>query len=818
MSFKRFAAVLALGLAACQGDRSVVGGFAGDGSLDMPDLPVAADTPDVTDAPPQPDAPDASDVADAFDASDVIDVIDVVDTGPPPCARAADCVGNAAGPACDTATGRCVQCVASDDTCPVGQYCVDSTHACAAGCRSDTACTDTALRDGGTSPTRRCNTTTRECVDCVTDEHCAAGTLCVGGVCVMGCTSARPCPTGQSCCGGACVDPQSNRAHCGGCDMGCAVTNGTALCMNGVCAVGACTAPFADCNRVASDGCETDTQTSTANCGSCGSACAARAHSAVACAAGRCAYTCDTGFADCDGDPSNGCEADTRASLAHCGACGRACDLANATAACVAGACAVARCNESFGDCDGNAANGCETDLRVSVSHCSACGAACPARPASLQGCVGSRCVLACLSGYQDCDGDATNGCEVDVRTDGRNCGACGRACRVSGGTGACVSGSCGVLACDTGRADCDSDAANGCEVDTQTTTAHCGGCGRACAARSHAVASCAAGACAYVCEAGYADCDGEAGNGCEVDVRTSLSHCGACGRACSPANATGACVASGCAVASCDTGFGDCDASAANGCEVDTRTSAANCGRCGNACVTASSCVASACTAPVLSSCAAIHAAAPTLPSGVYSVDVDGAGGRAPFSVYCDMVTDGGGWTYGAIVRTTTSSDNRTRTAGVTTFGTPVAGVLDNEYSVDLTGVRFSTVRIDNFTLARNVQRSTAAPTTWDSTTYLSSGGYTSKRIALASSYEFRVGYYLSGYCGLAQTNIPMCFTAASNPTGWVCDTDSGPVEGWVDGTGGEICGMYYCRVLWRDTACTSYVSAVAVYGFAVR
>jgi hypothetical protein len=96
--------------------------------------------------------------------------------------------------------------------------------------------------------------------------------------------------------------------------------------------------------------------------------------------------------------------------------------------------------------------------------------------------CDGGPC--GCVGGFDDCDGNGDNGCESDLASDEKNCGACGNACD----HGTCVGGAC---SCAAGFADCDGDPTNGCEADTDTDASNCGACQHDCAG-----AACAAGVC----------------------------------------------------------------------------------------------------------------------------------------------------------------------------------------------------------------------------------------------------------------------------------------------------------------------------------
>ncbi|MEZ4407343.1 MAG: hypothetical protein R3A52_12815 [Polyangiales bacterium] len=290
-------------------------------------------------------------------------------------------------------------------------------------------------------------------------------------------------------------------------------------------------------------------QSDRANCGTCGNACGA----GQICNLGVCELSCATGLTACAGT----CR-DTQTDRLNCGACGNAC---GAGQVCVAGACVVS-CSAGLTLCSGVC-----RDTQTDRNHCGACGTTCGAGEI----CTGGACVLSCPTGLTACAGVCR-----DLQVDTRNCGACGMTC---GAGQVCVAGAC-TASCLPSQMLCSGACAN-----TLIDPTNCGMCGRACAAGANAFGACAAGICSYVCASGFADCNRMSSDGCEVNTQTSVTNCGGCGTTCTIANGTAACVGGACRVGSCNTGFGDCDGNAANGCETNLNTSAAHCGMCGNAC-----------------------------------------------------------------------------------------------------------------------------------------------------------------------------------------------------------------------------------------
>lgn len=104
--------------------------------------------------------------------------------------------------------------------------------------------------------------------------------------------------------------------------------------------------------------------------------CPDRDHATSDCVEGSCVIDCDTDWGDCDDDPTTGCEVSLADDPAHCASCDTACDaVSNAIATCTAGECGY-ECDDPWGDCDGDATNGCEERVDT-ATHCATCGHSC---------------------------------------------------------------------------------------------------------------------------------------------------------------------------------------------------------------------------------------------------------------------------------------------------------------------------------------------------------------------------------------------------------------------------------------------------------
>ncbi len=117
---------------------------------------------------------------------------------------------------------------------------------------------------------------------------------------------------------------------------------------------------------------------------------------------------CGDGCVDTDSDPD------------HCGGCGRVCAYPHAEGLCSDGACSLGPCDLGWGDCNRQAADGCEQDLAEDQNHCGSCDHACQPGQSCEQGICTSDCPDADGDGFADhaCGGLDCDDSAADVHPD----------------------------------------------------------------------------------------------------------------------------------------------------------------------------------------------------------------------------------------------------------------------------------------------------------------------------------------------------------------------------------------------------------------
>ncbi len=251
------------------------------------------------------------------------------------------------------------------------------------------------------------------------------------------------------------------------------------------------------------------TQDDSENCGFCGNVCSF-SNAQSQCSAGTCIMvSCDTGFDDCNMSDQDGCET-SLGTGENCSSCGDSCSFSHATATCQEHSCVMGPCDAGWGDCNSSVTDGCESPLGTD-NNCSACGDSCSGGFF----CYDQQCTDHCPSGMSRCEGAC-----IDVTSDPSNCGDCNVVCSPQNGEGTCESGSCAIGSCNSGFADCDGLESNGCEVRLGTVD-DCSSCGDSCAGTQ----VCSNNTCVVPCHDGDSDgyedaaCGGDDCNDSDHDI-----------------------------------------------------------------------------------------------------------------------------------------------------------------------------------------------------------------------------------------------------------------------------------------------------------
>ncbi|MBQ9396330.1 MAG: hypothetical protein IJU23_12580, partial [Proteobacteria bacterium] len=292
----------------------------------------------------------------------------------------------------------CKEKACTADSCGDGQQCVEGT------CKP-VICKESEQLCGN------------ECIDITQNDHCGScdnacevdkGEICQNKQCV--------CKDNQTKCDGRCVDIDNDPNYCGSCDNACAVDKGE-ICQNKECKLN-CDSPFEKC-----DGHCVDLSNDSMFCGSCSTSCSE-------------GEVCRERSCVCENDGDIFCKignksvcTNPKTDTAHCGcdtsSAGMACtELPNTkTQSCDNGECAYS-CQSQFADCDNDPSNGCETNLTIATT-CGSCNNACIDANASTITCEEGKCVYTCKEGTEHCGDDHC----FDLNTSNEHCGSCDNAC-----------------------------------------------------------------------------------------------------------------------------------------------------------------------------------------------------------------------------------------------------------------------------------------------------------------------------------------------------------------------------------------------------
>jgi hypothetical protein len=299
-----------------------------------------------------------------------------------------------------------------------------------------------------------------------------------------------------------------------------------------------------------------------------------------------------------------------------------------ASQVCRAGKCAAAACDDGL-------RNGYETDLD--------CGGSCPGCALGQACRVGANCLSgSCREGACQapaCDDGVMNGEELGPDCGG-GCGPCpdGLGCLddLDCLSGRCLAGLCRPPACDDGRQ-------NGLETDEDCGGPACPGCptSSACAHDRDCLSRvCRSGACQAPA------CDDGVRNGDELGLDCAGS-CPACPGG-QPCVLNLDCLSLRCSAGVCEAPT--CADLLLNGDETDIDCGG-TCPACGfnRRCAQAKDCQSGICAAngrcAYGESCAHVLSASPGSADGLYLIDPE-LDGYEPLWAWCDMTTDGGGWT----------------------------------------------------------------------------------------------------------------------------------------------------------------------------